>query len=124
MDATASSIAKQPTPGASERRRFPRHRYSAPIIVRPVNSPELLGMSLEISECGTSLMVGGPLKIGDTVELDPIGGGRATAVIRRSLGKLYGFEFLQLSSEQAAKIREMCKMLPPYRSKTLDLWRR
>jgi hypothetical protein len=79
---------------------------------------------MEISECGMSLMVGGPLKGGDIVELEPIGGGRATAVVRRGLGKLYGFEFLQLSSEQAANIREMCKMLPSYRSKTLDLWER
>jgi|HubBroStandDraft_1064217.scaffolds.fasta_scaffold295930_2 hypothetical protein len=124
MDATASSIATQPTPSASERRRFPRYRYSAPIIVRPANSPELRGISLEISECGASLMVGAPLKVGDTVELEPIGGGRATAVVRRGFGKLFGFEFLQLSSEQAANIREMCKMLPPYRSKTLDLWER
>ena len=108
----------------SERRRFPRYRYSAPIIVRPANVSEVRGMTVEISECGASVIVGALLKVGDTVELEPLGGGRAAAVVRRSFGKLCGFEFLDLSPEQAGKIRDMCRMLPLYRSKTLDLWER
>jgi hypothetical protein len=110
--------------GGSERRKFPRYRYSAPIIVRSANVPEMRGMSVEISECGASVIVGASLKVGDTVELEPVGGGAAAAVVRRSFGKLCGFEFLDLSPEQAGKIREMCRMLPLYRSKTLDLWER
>jgi PilZ domain len=107
-----------------EKRRFPRYRYSAPIIVRPANVPEVRGMSVEISECGASVIVGAFLKVGDMVELEPVGGGRAAAVVRRILGKLCGFEFIDLHPEQAGKIREMCKMLPAYRSSTLDLWKR
>jgi len=115
-----------PTPevpaGVAERRRFPRYRYSAPINVRPANVSERRGMSVEISECGASIVVGASLNVGDTVQLEPIGGGVAQAVVRRSRGRLYGFEFLALSAEQAAKIREICRMLPRYHSKTLDLW--
>ena len=79
---------------------------------------------MEISECGTSAMLGSSLTVGETVELEPVGGGPAAAIVRRCVGQLYGFEFLHLSPEQAAKIREMGKMLPPYRSGTLDLWQR
>lgn len=81
-------------------------------------------MTVEISECGASIVVGASLTVGDTVELEPVGGGIASAVVRRNFGRLYGFEFLNLSAEQAEKIKEMCKMLPLYRSKTLDLWKR
>jgi hypothetical protein len=81
-------------------------------------------MSVEISESGASVIVGASLKVGDMVELEPVGGSPAAAVVRRSLGKICGFEFLDLSQHQAGKIREMCKMLPQYRSKTLDIWDR
>ena len=119
-----SPIAKEVPLGVPERRRFPRYRYSAPIIVRAANVPEARGMTVEISECGASIVVGASLKLDDTVELEPVGGGIASAVVRRNFGRLYGFEFLNLSAEQAGKIEEMCKMLPLYRSKTLDLWER
>lgn len=41
-----------------ERRRFPRYRYSAPMIVRAANVAEARGMTVEISECGASVIVG------------------------------------------------------------------
>lgn len=108
----------------SERRRFPRYRYSAPIIIRRSSPPEIRGMCVEISECGASVIMSASLNVGDKVELEPVGGGPAEAVVRRTLGRLCGFEFLNLSAEQTAKIREICKMLPLYRSRTLDLWQR
>jgi len=120
----SSPIAAEVPLSVSERRRFPRYRYSAPITVRRPSLPEAQGMSVEISECGASVIMSASLNVGDTVELEPVGGGPAVAVVRRSLGKLCGFEFLDLSGEQAGKIREMCKMLPLYRSRTLDLWQR
>jgi hypothetical protein len=109
-------------PSVSERRRFPRYRYSVPIIVRSANAPESRAMSVEISECGLSAVTGAALTVGDSVELDPIGGRSVTAIIRRRFGRFCGFEFMNLSAEQAGKIREMCRMLPQYRSKTLDPW--
>jgi PilZ domain-containing protein len=108
----------------SERKSFRRYRFSAPMVVRRSNVPEVRGMSVEISECGMSVIIGASLKLGETVELEPVGGGAAAAVLQRCLGRLYGFEFLHLNSEQAGTIREMCKMLPPYHSRTLDLWQR
>jgi c-di-GMP-binding flagellar brake protein YcgR len=109
---------------AMERRKYPRFRFSAPIIVRLANAPQVRGMSVEISESGMSAMVGADLKVGDAVELEPVGGGICAAVVRRSFGKLCGFEFVNLSPEQARKIREACTMLPLYYSETLDLWKR
>jgi hypothetical protein len=109
-------------PTVSERKRFPRYRYSVPIIIRPANATESPAMSVEISEYGLSAVTGISLNVGDLVELEPIGGRSVTAVIRRRFGRFCGFEFLNLSTEQAEKIREMCRRLPQYRSKTLDLW--
>jgi len=118
-----ANVAKVPL-GAAERRKFPRYRYSAPLIVRPANAPDLRAMSVEISECGASAVISALLKVGDTVELEPIGGGAVSAVIRRSCGRFCAFEFLNLTKEQAGKIKEMCRMLPLYHSRTLDLWER
>lgn len=105
-----------------ERRRFRRYHYSAPIFVRPSIGPEIRGMSLEMSECGLSLMATSSLNTGDVVELEPIGGGVARAIVRRVVGKLYGLEFLGLSPAQQKKIRKACRLLPAYNVKTLDIW--
>ncbi len=109
-------------PQLVERRRFPRFRYSAPLNIRTGALPEIQGMSLEISESGASILTCATLKVGDIVELEPIGGGVAKAIVRRNLGKLYGLEFFGLSSSQAQKISMMCQKLPRYHSKTLDIW--
>src|ERR1700692_4465689 len=122
MNPKPGVVATEVPLSVSERRRFTRYRYSAPIIVRAANALEVQGMSVEISECGASVILSASLNVGETVELDPVGGGPAAAVVRRGLGKLCGFEFLNLSAAQAEKIRETCKMLPLYRSKTLDVW--
>jgi|ERR1700720_427030 c-di-GMP-binding flagellar brake protein YcgR len=116
-------VTTEVSPG-TERRKSPRYRYSAPITVRAANAPEAPGMTVEISQGGMSAVIGAVLNLGDTVELEPVGGGVTTAVVRRSFGKIYGFEFLNLSSQQHEKIKATCTMLPLYRSKTLDLWNR
>jgi len=118
-----SLVATEVPRNVVERRMFPRYRYSAPIVIRAANVPEIQGMTLEISECGTSVMAGASLNVGDTVEMKPVGGGTATAVVRRTFRRLYGFEFLNLSPEQTERINEMCKMLPLYRSRILDVWK-
>src|SRR5580700_4489928 len=120
----SSPPAPELPPDVADRRRFPRYRLSAPITVRSKGLPEMRGMSIEISEGGMSAAVGVGLKVGDAVELEPVGGAAAAAVVRRILGRLCGFEFLNLSPEQAGKIREMSGMFPLYRPRTLDLWKR
>jgi hypothetical protein len=67
---------------------------------------------MEISEGGLSALVGADFHVGDRLELDPVGGGKAEAIVRRSVGRLCGFEFLNLSPEQVENIRERCKKLP------------
>lgn len=115
-------VATKVQPSASERSRFPRYRYSAPLVIRPANAPEMQGMVVEISVCGMSAVTSASLQIGDLVEAEPLAGGVISAIVRRRFGRFCGFEFLHLSAEQAGKIMEMCRMLPQYRSKTLDLW--
>lgn len=78
-------------------------------------------MSLEISESGISALISHELTVGAAVELEPIAGGRVSALVRRQTGKVYGFEFLNLASVQVQRIVESCKMLPLYSSRTLDI---
>ena len=110
-------------PHVPERRRFPRYHYSAPIAIRPSDGAEVRGISMEISEGGISLLATASLKVGDTVELDPVGGGATKAILRRVVGKLYGFEFIRPGPAQRKQIRKMCQMLPLFQSHALDLWR-
>jgi hypothetical protein len=54
--------------------------------------------------------------VGDTVQLEPVAPGTISAQIRRQIGRVYGFEFLQLTKEQASKIQDDCRRLPLYPS--------
>ena len=109
------------SPCAPDRRRHDRYRFTAPITVHPSGRSAIRGMSLEISESGMSVLIGDALVVGDTVELEPVVGGRVSALVRRHSGKIYGFEFLNLTSEQIQRIAESCKSLPKYQCKTLDI---
>ncbi len=100
---------------AVERRRTPRCLFSGPMTIRSADGAALHGISVEMSETGMSAMVKGSLTPGETVELEPVAGGRTPAVVRHKLGRLYGFEFVGLSSEQAGRIAENCKKLVRYR---------
>jgi hypothetical protein len=73
-----------------ERRRHQRYLFSAAMTVRPSGE-------------------------GDTVELDPVVGGRAMARVRHKLGRLYGFEFVDLTAHQPAQIAERCQRFGGYR---------
>ena len=110
-------------PHLAERRRFRRYHYTAPVSIHCSEGLEVRGMTMEISEGGMSLLATASLNVGDVAELEPIGGEPAKAILRRTVGKLYGFEFLGLNSLQLKRIRRMCKMLPPFQSKTLDIWK-
>ena len=69
-------------------------------------------MTIEISESGMSICTGAPLIVGDRVDLEPIGGGRVSAVVRRKLGKVYGVEFVSVTAERTQAIRRLCGRLP------------
>jgi hypothetical protein len=54
-------------------------------------------------------MVHGLLKPGERMELAPPEGGQMSAVVRHKLGRLYGFEFVDRTPEQARRILQNCR---------------
>jgi hypothetical protein len=118
----SAAIGLRETPETTpDRRRTPRYRFSVPIAIRSSGGASMRGITIEISETGTSAIIAGSLKVADTVELEPIADGVVQAAVRHNVGKVYGFEFLNLSVERTARIRESCKMLPRYQSKALGI---
>src|ERR1700687_1447462 len=100
----------QPMPaGVSERRKRPRYWLTVLMTIHSADGSAMPGLSVEISEGGMSAMASNPLKVGETVELEPVEGGRVSAVVRHKLGQMYGFEFVDLSAEQAQRIAESCR---------------
>ena len=108
-------------PEAADRRRHPRYRYSVPITIRESDGVVTPGISIEISISGISAISAHPLKLNDTVELAPIADGKAQACVRHNIGKIYGFEFLNLTPKQTQRITHICKCLPLYRGKSLGI---
>jgi hypothetical protein len=113
-----SNKAPEPFP---DRRRHPRYHFSVPITIHAANGVAIPGITIEISESGLSAITANPLKITDTVELEPIAGGKVPAVVQRNVGRLYGFEFLNLTAEQIQRINESCKKLARYQANTLGI---
>jgi len=74
------------------------------------------GLTIEISESGFSAAISASLEVADRVVVTPIGYLAMLAVVRWIRGRAYGFEFLELSSEQQQRIRDDCRRLPLYRS--------
>jgi hypothetical protein len=72
-------------------------------------------------ESGLSAIAANSFRIGDKVELEPVAGGKVIAVIRRTTGRVYGFEFVDLTSEQALRITESCKTLAVYHGEKLGI---
>ena len=79
---------------------------SESLVIRCYGGSSFTGVSVEISEGGMSAMANGLLKVDDTVELEPVAGGKVSARVRHKLGQLYGFEFVEISTEQARYIEE------------------
>jgi hypothetical protein len=59
-------------------------------------------------------MLASPLKVGDSVRLEPVAAGAVTAQVRHNVGAIYGFEFLQVAEEQIDKLRDTCHRLQRY----------
>jgi hypothetical protein len=104
-----------------DRRRHARYRLSVPITIRFADGTSIPGISIEISQSGISAITADPLKVNDTIELEPIAGGKVSAMVRRNIGRVYGFEFLNLTPDQTKRILESCKMLALYQNTTLGI---
>ena len=111
----------QKAPEVADRRRHPRYRLSVPITIRTSDGVVTPGISIEISVSGISAISAHPLKLNDTVELAPIADGKVQACVRHNIGKIYGFEFLNLTPEQSQRITDRCKCYPLYRGKSLGI---
>ena len=104
-----------------DRRRHPRYRFSVPLTIRSEGGEITRAITVEISASGVSAITESSLRLNDTVELEPIAASKISALVRHNVGRVYGFEFLALSSEQSHAIVESCKLLPRYRSKSLGI---
>ena len=105
MEQTTASVS-------TDRRTHKRYRLAAPISVQSGDRPAIPAMTLEISEGGLSAVLAFPVNLGDTVQLGPIAAGMVTAQVRHNVGRIYGFQFLQISEAQIKKLREDCTRLP------------
>jgi c-di-GMP-binding flagellar brake protein YcgR len=119
MEGDVSS--EKPPQAVLDRRRYPRYRFSIPITIRSADGLAMQGISIEISQSGMSAITSDSLTVNETVELEPIAAGTVSASVRRAVGRVYGFEFLNLSAEQTQRITEICKSLPLYRGKSLGI---
>jgi hypothetical protein len=112
----------QKVPGASpDRRRHPRYRFSVPLTITGSDGVMMSGISIEISASGLSAIIAESLKLNDTVEIEPIAAVKVLALVRHNIGKIYGFEFLNLTTEQTQRITDSCRMLPQYKGKSLGI---
>lgn len=111
---------KQDDPYLAGPERPSRYRYGVPFVLHRSASialSRMTGVSLEISEAGMSAIVRMGLRIGERIEVEihlPSGDLRATAIVRGHTGKHYGFQFVDLSSDQLRQIASGCKLLEPY----------
>jgi hypothetical protein len=99
---------------SNERRRYPRYRLSQPISVQPKNGSPVLAITLEISEGGLSAVLASPVRIGGAVTISSLGADGLPAFVRRKIGKIYGFEFQELTEVQLSRLKDICRRLPRY----------
>jgi hypothetical protein len=113
---SAPMVGTNSPTSATDRRRHTRYRLAVPISVHVADGAVIPAITLEISNGGLSAVLAAPLKLGDIVQLENFAPGTVLAHVCRQLGKVYGFEFLHLTDDQANKIREDCRRLPFYPS--------
>jgi hypothetical protein len=99
-----------------DRRRHRRYRWSVPIKLHLSDGNSYDGLSIEISESGISATTVAVLVAGDLVQVEPIAGSKVNATVRHTAGRIYGFEFLNMTSEQVERIRQDCLSFPVFRT--------
>ena len=98
--------------GTDDRRKHTRYQLSVPVQLSMTDQPTIQGLTIEISEGGFGAMISTLLKVGHRMLVTPVGYTAMLAVVRWIRGRVYGFEFLELSSEQQQIIRDHCRKLP------------
>jgi len=103
---------KQTQFGTNDRRKHTRYQLSVPIQLSVTDRPTMQGLTTEISEGGFGATVNASLEVGNRVTATAIGYDAMSSVVRWIRGRAYGFEFLELSSDQQQRIRDHCRTLP------------
>ena len=103
---------KQNQLGTDDRRKHTRYQLRVPIQLSVTDRPTIQGLTIEISEGGFGAAIGASLGVGNRAAATPIGYNAMLAVVRWSRGRAYGFEFLELTSDQQQRIRDHCRKLP------------
>jgi CheY-like chemotaxis protein len=100
-------------------RRFPRYQVRLPFILKIQRGEKMAvlhGFSTDLGEGGLGGILEGDLQPGDRVELEISGPVveaplHPEAEVRYRQGDSYGFQFLNLSTEQEELLRNSCKQL-------------
>jgi c-di-GMP-binding flagellar brake protein YcgR len=101
------------------RRRHPRHRADFPVVIKIFTNDEyqqMEGHCNDLSEAGMGVLSAAELAVGEVVSLKfpPPGSSESweqRAVVRQRRGYHYGFEFISISSEQVAFLRNQLSHL-------------
>jgi c-di-GMP-binding flagellar brake protein YcgR len=97
---------------ADDRRKHTRYQLSVPVQISMTDHSTIQGLTIEISEGGFGATISTLLEVGHRMFVTPIGFNAMLAVVRWIRGRVCGFEFLELSSEQQQIIRDHCRKLP------------
>lgn len=116
-----TELPSKETVPCMDRRRHHRYRWSAPIRIRCSDGTSMRGISIEISRSGMSAITCESLKLNETVEIESIDGMWLAAVVRRNVGRVHGFEFVKLTTEETQRIVDSCQMLAVYQTSSLGI---
>src|SRR5258705_13314118 len=108
------------TPQQVERRRHPRCRFSEPILIHRKDGSSCQATTSDISLCGLSAASTSVLRPGEEVRLSLGAGEEITAMVRRKIGTIYGFEFISLPPKAQEEIETLCRELAPIRGLTTE----
>jgi hypothetical protein len=95
------------TPRHAERRRHPRCRLSERILIHRKDGSSYRATTCEISLSGLSAATTGILRPGEEVRLSPLVGDQVSAIVRRKIGTIYGFEFVSVPHGSGRPSRSM-----------------
>jgi len=98
-----------------ERRRHARYRLQEPVLIRRNDGSSYQTTTSEISISGLSAATTGVLRAGEEVRLSPVVGEQVSAIVRRKVGRMYGFEFTSVPPKVEEEIHILCRGLVPFR---------
>jgi c-di-GMP-binding flagellar brake protein YcgR len=98
-----------------ERRRHTRYRLEEPLVIHRNDGSSYQATTSEISIGGLSATTTGILRAGEEVRLSPVVGEQVSAIVRRKVGTMYGFEFTSVPRKVEEGIHTLCRRLVPFR---------